>query len=155
MAGVVKRPDITAVVAKTTEFVGQRTISIPRIVVVPKGEARSGFKPFTLDLKPFNYPTVSEDIWIHHLRTGDREILSLQGSGSSENRLENYVVRGLVDFDDVSYDDHADLLYDLAKQVVDHFRGYLKASDEEVARVLQCHQRDIAKFIHSQMQEHH
>jgi type III restriction enzyme len=66
--------------------------------------------------------------------------------------LENYVVSGLVDFDDVSYDDHADFLYDLASQTVKHFQSYL--SEVETRRVLRCYQRDIARFIHSQMQEH-
>jgi type III restriction enzyme len=32
------------------------------------------------------------------------------------------VVSGLVDFDDISYDEHADLLYDLATQTVQHFK---------------------------------
>ena len=39
-----------------------------------------------------------------------------------EQRLEDYVVSGLIDFDDVAYDEHADLLYDLAEQVTHHFR---------------------------------
>ena len=45
LEGVTKPPDIAAVVAKTTELVIQQTIDIPRILVVPKGEVRSGFKP--------------------------------------------------------------------------------------------------------------
>ncbi|MGH8551708.1 MAG: hypothetical protein ACRERS_00260 [Methylococcales bacterium] len=67
--------------------------------------------------------------------------------------MEDYVVRGLVDFDDISYDDHADLLYDLAAQTVRHFRAYL--STEDTGKVLRCYQRDIARFIHAQMQEHY
>jgi type III restriction enzyme len=63
------------------------------------------------------------------------------------------VVSGLVDFDGISYDDHADLLYDLAAQTVRHFRTYLTA--EETVKVLRCYQLEIARFIHSQMQEHH
>jgi type III restriction enzyme len=58
-----------------------------------------------------------------------------------------------VDFDDISYDDHADLLYDLAGQTVRHFRGYL--SEEDTRKVLRCYQRDIAKFIYAQMQHHY
>ena len=46
-----------------------------------------------------------------------------------EERLEDYVVSGLIDFPDIAYDEHADLLYDLAGQVVRHFRTYL--SEEE------------------------
>ena len=52
--------------------------------------------------------------------------------GIEEARLEDYVVSGLVDFDDISYDDHADLLYDLAGQTVKHFRSYL--SEDDTAR---------------------
>ena len=73
--------------------------------------------------------------------------------GIEEARLEDYVVSGLVDFDDISYDDHADLLYDLAAQTVQHFRSYL--SEEDTRKVLRCYQRDIARFIHAQMQEHY
>lgn len=60
---------------------------------------------------------------------------------------------GLIDFDDIAYDDHADLLYDLAKQVVNHFRQ-LSRTEEEIHRILRVHQRDIARFVHVQMQPH-
>lgn len=63
------------------------------------------------------------------------------------------MVGGLVDFDDISYDDHADLLYDLAAQTVQHFLSYL--SEDDARKVLRCYQRDIAKFIHAQMQAHY
>ena len=87
---------------------------------------------------------------IQHLRTNHLEVVSLGRGGIEEARLEDYVVSGLVDFDDISYDDHADLLYDLAAQTVQHFRGYL--SEEDTRKVLRCYQRDIARFIHAQMQ---
>lgn len=70
-----------------------------------------------------------------------------------EPRFENYIVRSLVDYNDISYDDHADLLYDLASQTVRHFASYLKL--DEVCDVVRCHQREIARFIHAQMQEHY
>jgi type III restriction enzyme len=75
------------------------------------------------------------------------------GSGSiDEQRLEDYVVSGLIDFDDVAYDEHADLLYDLAEQVTMHLSSYL--ADEDVRKVLRLHQKDIARFVHAQMQQH-
>jgi type III restriction enzyme len=58
-----------------------------------------------------------------------------------------------MDFSDISYDDHADLLYDLAGQTIRHFEDYLQT--EEVADVVRCHQHDISRFIHAQMQEHY
>ena len=133
-----EKPDIAAVVAKTVELVTQQTIDIPRILVVPKGEVKSGFKPFTLDLDTLKYPAVSDELWIQHLRTNQLEVLALGRGGIEEARLEDYVVSGLVDFDDISYDDHADLLYDLAGQTVRHFRSYL--SEEDARKVLRCYQ---------------
>lgn len=153
LEGVKKQPDIAAVVAKTTEIVIQQTIDIPRILVVPRGEVKSGFKSFSLDLTTLNYPAPSEELWIQHLRTNQLEILGLGKGGIEESRLEDYIVSGLVDFDDVSYDDNADLLYDLATQAVQHFQSYL--SEEDTRKVLRLHQREIARFIHAQMQDHY
>jgi len=152
LEGVTEQPDFAAVVAKTVELVMQQTIEIPRILVVPKGEVKAGFKPFTLKLDTLKYPAVSDELWIQHLRTNQLEVVTLGGGGIEESRMEDYIVSGLVDFDDVSYDDQADLLYELAAQTVKHFCSYL--SEDEAHKVLRCYQRDIARFIHAQMLEH-
>ena len=152
LEGVTELPDIAAVVAKTTEFINQKTIHIPRILVVPKGEVKAGFRPFTLKLDTLKYPAVSDELWIQHLRTSQRDEMTLCAGGIEEKRIEDYVVSGLMDFDDISYDDQADLLYDLAAQTVKHFCSYL--SEDEARKVLRCYQRDIARFIHAQMQDH-
>ena len=129
------------------------SIGILRILVVPKGEVRSGFKPFKLELSTLNYPAPSDELWIQHLRTHQLEVLGLGKGGADEARLEDYIVSGLVDFDDVAYDTHADLLYDLAGQVVSHFRAYLP--EDDARKVLRLHQRDVARYIHAQMQNHY
>ncbi len=152
LEGTTEKTNIAAVVAKTVDLVTQQTINIPRVLVVPKGEVKSGFKPFTLKLDTLKYPAVSDELWIQHLRTNQLDVVALGRGGIEEARLEDYVVSGLVDFDDISYDDHADLLYDLAAQTVRHFLSYL--SEDETRKVLRCYQRDIARFIHAQMQEH-
>jgi type III restriction enzyme len=146
---VTTQPDLAAIVARTTELVIQQTIDIPRILVVPKGAVRSGFKRFKLELSTLKYPAPSEELWIQHLRTNQLEVLGLGKGGIEETRLEDYIVSGLVDFDDVSYDDHADLLYDLANQTVQHFHSYLSKMDTQ--KVLRLYQRDIARFIHAQI----
>jgi len=153
LEGVAEKPDIAAVVAKTVDLVTQQTIAVPRILVVPKGEVKSGFKPFILKLDTLHYPAISDELWIQHLRTNQLDVVALGRGSIDEARLEDYVVSGLVDFDDISYDDHADLLYDLATQTVGHLRSYL--SEDDTRKVLRCYQRPIAQFIHSQMQEHY
>jgi len=144
---------VAAVVAKTTEQVVLGTIDIPRIIVVPKDEVKSGFKPFRLNLSSLRYPVPSDELVAQTLRTGEQESISLGRGGIEEQRLEDYVVGGLVDFDDISYDDHAELLYDLATQTVAHLKSYLN-HDHDVRKVLRVYQKPIAALIHSQMMEH-
>ena len=58
-----------------------------------------------------------------------------------------------IDFDDISYDDHADLLYDLAGQMVKHLLSYL--SEEDARNVLIYHQKQLVAFMHAQMQAYY
>jgi type III restriction enzyme len=153
LPGLKPEVDIAAIVAKTAAMVVKQTIDIPRILVVPTGEVRCGFKSFTLKLDSMRYQAPSEELWIQHLRTNARDVLSLGKGGIQEAKPEDYVVSGLVDFDDVSYDDHAEYLYELAGQVVKHLRSYLP--EEDARKVLRCYQKPIAQFVHAQMQEHY
>jgi type III restriction enzyme len=54
----------------------------------------------------------------------------------------------LIAHDDISYDHHSDLLYNLAGQMVKHLRSYLK-EESNVLNVLQYYQRQLADFIHA------
>lgn len=152
LEGVEEEPDLEAVIAQATEAIVQQTIDIPRIVVVPTGEVITGFNPFTLNTFGLSYNPPSEELWAQSLKTGQRDIIGVGADGITESRLENYVVAGLIDLNDISYDDHADLLYELAQQVVVHFAK--DHSEEDCHKILRFHQRAIAKFVHAQMQEH-
>lgn len=153
LEGVIVKPDFSKIIEKTTEIVIQGTIDIPRISVLPKGEVKSGFKVFKLELDRFNYRTPEETMWVQYLRSGQGIELGVGSGGIEEERLENHIVAGLIDFDDVSYDENADLLYDLASQVVNHIRSYLP--EEDISKVLKYNQREIAKFVHAQMIKHY
>jgi len=153
LEGVAKpAPDMAAVIAATAKLMAERTIDIPRITVMPKGEVKAGFKPFTLDLSGMRYPAPSEELWAKHLRTDQVDVIGLSQGNLLERRLEDYVVSGLIDFPDIAYDEHADLLYELAGQVVRHLQTYL--SEKYAGQVLALHQREIARAVHAQMQDH-
>lgn len=143
--------DLAAVVAKTTEVVVQQTIDIPRIVVVPKGEVTTGFHPFQLDVSQLHLQPGEREIVGQMLRTNEQFTLAAE-VGLKEQRPEDYIVHALVDFDDIDYFTHADLLYDLAGQMVQHLRSYL--SEEETISVLDRDRRLIAREIHAQMMDH-
>ena len=152
LPGVTEPTNIAAVVAKTSELVIQQTIDIPRILIVPKGQVTTGFNHFTLDCSGIHYQPVERDLLIQHLRTHTQETLSYGDKAQQELRDEDYIVRGLVDFDDICYDEHSDLLYNLAGQMVAHLRSYL--SEDDARNILIYHQKQLAAFIHAQMQSH-
>ena len=62
-------------------------------------------------------------------------------------------MRRLIDFDEVDYDAHAEMLYNLAGQVIFRLRSYLP-NDEAVHNVLVSRSKDMAKAILAQMREH-
>ncbi|MFC1492880.1 DEAD/DEAH box helicase family protein [candidate division KSB1 bacterium] len=144
---------VANVVKQTTTFYQEMSIDIPKIVVVPKGEIVCGYEDFDLNTSNINLQPVAQDILIQHLHDQQRYKLR-DGSGIiEEKRPEDYLVRGLIDFNEVSYDDHAALLYKLAGQVVTHLRTYLTEEDD-VLNVLQYHQQPLVKLIYTQMQDH-
>ncbi len=143
--------DLSAVVAKTTEIVVQQTIDIPRIAVVPTGEVTTGFHAFKLDVSQLHLQPGSREIVGQMLRTNEQFTLAAE-VGLKEQRPEDYIVHALVDFDDIDYFTHADLLYDLAGQMVQHLRGYL--SEIDAISVLNRDRRLIAREIHAQMMAH-
>lgn len=143
--------DLSAVVAKTTEIVVQQTIDIPRIAVVPTGEVTTGFHAFKLDVSQLHLQPGQREIVGQMLRTNEQFTLAAE-VGLKEQRPEDYIVHALVDFDDIDYFTHADLLYDLAGQMVQHLRSYL--SEDEAISVLDRDRRLIAREIHAQMMAH-
>lgn len=143
--------DLADVVAKTTAVVVQQTIDIPRIAVVPTGEVTTGFHQFKLGTLP-NFQPGQREIVGQELRTNEQFTMSRE-SGIREKLLEDYIVKKLIDFDDVDYFTQSELLYDLAKQAVDHFRSQ-SYSESQLHEIMDTHGRDLAKLIHAEMIAH-
>lgn len=144
-------PDVAAIVAKTTQVLVSQTIDIPRITVIPSGEISTGFYPFSLDVSNLHLQPGAREILIHNLHTDEQSSLSAE-LGLVEKRPEDYIVHALVDFEDIDYFTQAELLYDLAGQMVQHLRSYL--SEQETLDVLDKNRRLIAREIHAQMMVH-
>jgi len=142
-----------SLVKKTTTLYRDMSIDIPKIVVLPKGDVRFEYKDFDLDTNNINLQPVTQDILIQHLHKMQRYTLQGGTGVIKEKRPEDYLVRGLIDFNDISYDDQAALLYKLSGQVVKHLHTYL-ADEKDVENVLQYHQQRLVDLIHAQMQDH-
>jgi type III restriction enzyme len=154
LEGFAGHVNVAEVVAKTIALRNELSIDIPRITVQPVGDVTRGYREFTLDLSSVRLQPVDNEILIQELHRREQHRL-MSGTGIvPEEKLEDYLVRGLIDFNDICYDDHAELLYKLAGQVVAHLRSYLK-NEDEVLNVLQYHQQALVNLTHAQMQDHY
>jgi len=155
LQGIIEEPRIEKIVETVAVTVADRTISIPQIVVVPKKHVTFTFDDFELDnLDAINARPIEEGIIIEDLRTQARVYLARTIDDPTEARSEDYLVRYLIERNEIDYDVHAALLYKLAGQLVARVKSYL-TDDVEVENVLLRHGRHLADFIFAQMMNHY
>jgi type III restriction enzyme len=142
------------VIERTITELRLRTIDIPRITMVPRGEVRHGFHDFDLDVSAIRFQPVDNDILIQHLNDRRRDTLEGVLVEADHVRPEDVLVRSLAERHDVSYDEHAALLYKLAGQVVAQLRSYLK-DDSAVLNVLRFHEGALGDVVYAQLREHY
>ncbi|CAN7758875.1 DEAD/DEAH box helicase family protein [Ensifer adhaerens] len=153
--GVVAQPRIDHIVETVAVTVADRTISIPQIVVLPKKQITFTFGDFDLaNLESVNMRPIEDGLIIEDLRTQARVYLARSIDDPREGRLEDYLLRYLIERNEIDYDAHADLLYKLAGQMVARIKSYL-SDDAEVESVLLRHGRQLADFIFAQMMNHY
>ncbi len=146
--------NVGSVVERVTDAIAEKTIDIPRIHVEPSGEVTVGYQDFDLDCSSFRQPPAAKDLLIQHLESNKRyKIVSGDGLVLEKN-LEDYIVRGLMDKNDVDYDEHAELLYKLAGQMVRHLQSYLPNPDD-VLNVLRFYQNQLVTMVYAQMNQHY
>jgi type III restriction enzyme len=155
LEGIIEAPRIDQIVQTVAVTVADRTISIPQIVVLPKKQVTFTFEDFDLDnLSSVNLRPIEDGIIIEDLRTQARVYLARAIDDPRESRAEDYLLRYLIERNEIDYDAHAGLLYKLAGQVVARVKSYL-ANDAEVENVLLRHGRHLADFIFAQMMNHY
>lgn len=153
LVGVVEETDYDKVVKVVTEKLVELTIEIPEIVVIPTREVTFGYKDFDLEgLEAISKQPISDEIMISNMRTDARTFLARSFEGVGEEVMENYIVRHLIEFDQVDYDSQADLLYKVAGQMVERVRSYLSVA-EDVENVCLVHGKELARFIFEQMKK--
>jgi hypothetical protein len=130
------RMDIQSVVHKAVELFTEKSIEIPKIFLARNVQV-ANYGDFELDLKGFHFKP---------------QPATNRAPCPSEARLEEYLVRRLVDFEHVSYEHHRQLLYKLAGAVVRHLQSYL-TNEDDIKNVL-CFHAGLIDFVYSQMQVH-
>ena len=154
LVGMETHLDVARIVEAVTAKVIELNIEIPEIVILPTREVTFGFNDFDLTgLESIARQPVSDQIMVQKLRDESRMTLARSVEGVREERLENYLVRYLMDRSEVDYDSQSELLFKLASQMVIRLREYL--NDEDVENVLLVHGQDLSRFIFEQMKLHY
>jgi type III restriction enzyme len=154
LPGMDEGTNVARIVEQTAYFYHDWAIDIPLITIVPDGELMVVYDPFQLDTRQLSSPQAgSHEILIHSLTTNARERLASGDGVIPEPRPENYIVRALMDYNDIYYAVNADLLFSLAAQMVEYLRSYLK-DETEVINVLQYHGTNLADIIYAQLVAH-
>jgi len=147
-------PDIAKLVRLVTEKIVAETIAFPEILLMPNDEVNFGFHDFDLTgLSSIALQPLSDDIMIQKLRDESRTYLTRTNSVGQEVYLENYLVKHLIDYNEIDYNGQKILLFKLSGQIIEHLRTYL-SDDASVEAVLITHGKDLARFIYEQMKRH-
>ncbi|HEY8596500.1 MAG TPA: DEAD/DEAH box helicase family protein [Devosiaceae bacterium] len=155
LAGTLPEIDYEDIVGRVAAGIASNIIEIPEIVVIPSREVNFWFEDFDLTgLDHIRYQPISDRIVIRELRNDVQRELARAISGPRETRIENYIVRHLIEFDQVDYDSQSDLLFKLAGQAVAHLRSYL-TSEDDIENVALTRGKALADFIFEQMKQHY
>ena len=149
-----KDDEIAAVLLTIAEHAERESISIPRVVVVPKDDVNFGYNDFDpIDLDRISYTPLEENIVIQEIRTGKRRPKIEASAALKETRSEDYILRAMLDHGDVDYDEHADLMQKLASAVIGQLRSYLP-DEAAVEKVAYQFERPLAGLLVDQMRQH-
>ena len=127
-------------------------IEIPR-VVIEQPQATAVFHEFDLDTSTgFSFPELSNEIVRMGLKDNKVEVLTAISSGYFDNPVKEIVAQ-LMNYEDVDYDENAELLFHLANQAVETIS---KRTEEgsDVANKVHQFKSAIANRIYEQMKEH-
>ncbi|WP_447738468.1 DEAD/DEAH box helicase family protein [Pseudomonas laurentiana] len=144
-----KAQDIVKAICE--QFV-EKIIPIPALTITPTEDVSFGFKSFSLDLKHWNYQPLAQELLIQVLRTEKQQSIIGDVNAEYQVRPEDFIVSKLIDFPEIDYEAHAEVLYDLAEQVVKHFAAKYE-KPEELSSVLQGHSKQMAAAIFAEMKK--
>jgi len=147
--------EVADIVHTVTEKLIELTLDVPKILVLPTREVNYSFQDFDLQrLELINFQPVTQEILLQHLDNNQQKAsIHWAGQDAHEEQLENYLVRNLMDKDEIDYDEHAELLYKLTGQLIAHLRAYL-GNESQVENVLIYWQKPLSEFVWVQLREH-
>ncbi|MCK5200832.1 MAG: hypothetical protein KAR21_20900, partial [Spirochaetales bacterium] len=135
---------------KVFEYAVTHEIKIPRIAIVPEEDFEVGFRDFNLDTSNLKYSEISEDLQEKVLTRNEGIKLLLKGGRHrAVGDLRDIIVNELINYNEIDYDEHADLLYKLAGQALASIKD--GREQKAVDNIIWNRKKNIAEFIYTQM----
>lgn len=144
-------PPVAELATYFAEQVVRGTIDIPRISVTPVSEVVTQFEPFALDLSAVQLQAGSKTLVIHSLGDNSQERLGGETTrGITGESAHDRAVALILDNSEVSYEDNAATVHDLAGQLVAHLEAH-GLDERDIREVLSVHRRVLSRLIFAQM----
>lgn len=145
--------DVEQTVKNYTENFIKLTISIPRITQTYRQLNSFTFYDFDINTADFNgYEPKSQKMIIQELVGNNRETMQAEFFDRYDD-ITHYLLVPLVDETIISYQENADLIQKLVRQVIDYINSY-SGSELNTRKILFSNGQDIAHKIMLQMKAH-
>jgi type III restriction enzyme len=149
-------PSVQEIVEALSKTFVEQAIEVPRIIVVPSADSAVRYAKSTLDLRNIGWTPAAQDLVRKNI-TNEHEALDRVGTQrlpSTEDNLQDYIVRQLHNFDDVRYEDAAEAIHHLADQLVAHL---IKVNDndyDEAEQALLQHEKEAGDLVYRELIAH-
>lgn len=131
----------------------QKIIPIPQAIVQPDTSVKKSFLSFIMNTKNMSWQAFEDQIIGQQLQKGGHVIhIDVKDENDLRKDYKNRILKYIIAHENIDYEQNADLIYDLIKQVEEHFSKYL--NNEDITKVFNQNLKFIADSIYIQMCEH-
>lgn len=144
--------EVDAVVDTVIHDFVKNIIEIPRMTI-QREAYKAEYKWFDLDTSMgFDLPSLKDEIIRVGLVDKSSDIIEVM-SGRQYNSPLDQIVSALLDYDEIDYDENAELIYHLANQAL-HAITKNAENEDDIPKIVNNFKKAIAKTIFDQMQAH-
>lgn len=144
--------EVDAVVETVIRDFVKNIIEIPRMTI-QREAYKAEYKWFDLDTRMgFDLPSLKDEIIRVGLVDKSSDIIEVMSGRQYDSPLDQ-IVSALLDYDEIDYDENAELIYHLANQALQAITKNAE-NEDDIPKIVNNFKKAIAKTIFDQMQAH-
>lgn len=144
--------EVDAVVETVIHDFVKNIIEIPRMTI-QREAYKAEYKWFDLDTRMgFDLPSLKDEIIRVGLVDKSSDIIEVMSGRQYDSPLDQ-IVSALLDYDEIDYDENAELIYHLANQALQAITKNAE-NEDDIPKIVNNFKKAIAKTIFDQMQAH-